>query len=643
MIVATAGHIDHGKTLLTKALTGIETDRLPEEKARGISIDLGFAHIHAPKGELLSFIDVPGHEDFIRNMVAGVMKVDVALILVAADDGIMPQTIEHVQILNLLSVRQGILVITKIDRVESTRVQEVSAAAVELLGNTNLQSSPIHHISSVSGYGVDGLRSRLFKEAEFQQRLDYSCNYFRLAIDRVFTINGSGTVITGTVLDGIVHTGDKVLISPAGIEVRVRAIQSGGNVLSECSAGMRCALNLTAPGFERQSLRRGDVVQNSELHHPSTRLDVRINYLLGTGKSLKHWTPVHVHIGTASTTGRVWLRSGVVIEPGKADLAILVLDEVVNTITGDKFILRDQAGEHTIGGGTVIDPFSERKQRHTPERLIELQSIENGTFSELLLKLVHLRKAGVDLKRFESMFNVTRATMDKTCISMPILVLTGPTRIAISIEHADEIKTSLVTAIRKELQLNPQSLGLDMERASAVASSGLPKWAFSQIVRQLADTNKLSIRGNRLSLAEHDKTLNAQDDKTWNLIEPLLIDSAPLPPSVKEVSSFLNLPERQVMNLFVGKARNGDLIRIMDDRFCLPITVRKLAEAVELTAAKMSPNLFSAANYRDSCGTSRKMAILILEFFDKVGFTQRIDDGRRIKNDIDVILSKLTK
>src|SRR5689334_16659070 len=353
MIVATAGHIDHGKTLLVRTLTGVDTDRLPEEKARGISIDLGFAYLPLDARKLIGFVDVPGHERFIRNMLAGVCGIDFALLVVAADDGVMPQTLEHLHILDLLHVRRGAVAITKSDRVEASRVREVEQQVGTLIGQTQLAGAPILAVSAVSGVGIDHLRALLVNEAGAQAERNAQGGHFRYAVDRAFTVAGSGTVVTGTVFAGSVKPGDRVVVSPEGLEVRVRSIQIHGKTADRASSGERCALNLT--GADVASIGRGDWVLAPVLHNPTRRIDARVTVLSAEEGALEHWTPVHLHLATSDVTGRIATRRGASIAPGDTAIVQLVLDEPIGALRGDRFIVRDQSASRTLGGGIVLD------------------------------------------------------------------------------------------------------------------------------------------------------------------------------------------------------------------------------------------------------------------------------------------------
>src|SRR4051812_44737126 len=396
MIVATAGHIDHGKTLLVRTLTGVDTDRLPEEKARGISIDLGFAYLPLPGGELIGFVDVPGHERFIRNMLAGVCGIDFALLVVAADDGVMPQTVEHLHILDLLHVKRGAAVITKIDRVDAARVGEVEREVRALLEGTGLSGAPILPVSAYAGIGVSDIKALLTAEATRASSRRIEGEQLRYAIDRTFSVSGSGTVVTGTVFSGAVKPGDRLVVSPAGLEVRVRGIQIQGKPAERAVAGQRCALNLT--GADLDSVRRGDWVLAPEIHKPTQRIDARVSVLRSEEHSLEHWTPVHLHLATSDVTARVATRRGVSVAPGVDAIVQLVLDQPIGALRGDRFILRDQSATRTIGGGFVLDPFAPATRRSAPLRLAELAAFEHDTPEDALAALLAASERPIDLK-----------------------------------------------------------------------------------------------------------------------------------------------------------------------------------------------------------------------------------------------------
>ena len=411
MIVATAGHIDHGKTLLVKALTGIDADRLPEEKRRGLTIDLGFAYRHLGGDAVLGFIDVPGHEKFVRNMLAGVSGIDFALLIVAADDGPMPQTEEHLAILDLLGVRIGAIAITKIDRVAPQRLAEATEEVGVLLAGTTLEAAPVFPLSAMTGDGMAALQDHLEAAAlAFDMRRDDG--NFRLAIDRSFTIAGAGLVVTGTVYAGRVSVGDRLLLSPAGTPVRVRAIHAQNRDAAQGRAGERCALNITGSGIGRHSAHRGDWILAEPAHAPVRRLDATLGLLGSEQRALRHWTPVHLHLAAVAVTGRVAVLEGGSIAPGKSGLVQLVLDEPIGALSGDRFILRDQSARRTIGGGRIIDPFSPARGRARPERITVLRQMGGGDPAVELRALLDASADGVDLSCFALARNLTGAEAD---------------------------------------------------------------------------------------------------------------------------------------------------------------------------------------------------------------------------------------
>ncbi|HZM33662.1 MAG TPA: selenocysteine-specific translation elongation factor, partial [Burkholderiales bacterium] len=383
MIVATAGHVDHGKTSLVRALTGVDTDRLPEEKKRGMTIDLGFAYAGP-----LGFVDVPGHERFVHNMLAGVGGVDFVLFVVAADDGPMPQTREHLAILDLLGVARGAVALTKIDRVGPERVAEVRTQIDALLAPTLLAGMPVFPVSSITSHGIDVLKLHLTQQ-QTKTALRSTEGHFRLSVDRAFTIAGAGLVVTGTALSGEVAVGDEARALIAGKTARVRGIHAQNAPAQRGRAGERLALNLA--GLDAGALARGDWIVRGEVPPPAWRFDARLR--VTDPKPLAHWTPVHVHLGAADVLGRVALLDN-------TGLVQIVLERPIGALRGDRFIVRDQSARRTLGGGMVIDVFPPPRGRARPERLAWLRTMETGNDREALERLLRENPLGIDLSRF---------------------------------------------------------------------------------------------------------------------------------------------------------------------------------------------------------------------------------------------------
>lgn len=640
MIVATAGHIDHGKTLLVKTLTGVDTDRLPEEKARGISIDLGFAYLPLAEGSLIGFVDVPGHERFIRNMLAGVCGIDFALLVVAADDGIMPQTIEHLHILDLLHVSRGAAVITKTDRVDAARVREVEQSVSALLEPTALAGSPVLSVSAVTGDRIAELRDLLVGEAARQSERHTAGQHFRYAVDRTFSVPGSGTVVTGTVFSGSVKAGDRLTVSPSGTAVRVRGIQIQSKGAEKANAGDRCALNLT--GVELDAVHRGDWVLAPEIHRPTQRLDARVKVLAGETHALEHWTPVHLHLATSDVTARVATRRGDAVAPGASAVVQLVLDQPIGALRGDRFILRDQSATRTLGGGYVLDPLAPATRRSTRARLADLAALEHETPEDALSALLQGNGQAIDLARFELVYNLPGARAAKLYENAKLVALGKDARVAITEARHDEIRGAVIAHITDFHRQQPQAPGDDVETLRKVVARDLSADAFSTILRRLTDERKIETSSSTVRLPGHNATANAADDRLWQTVRPALEASAFNPPPVRELAMQVKLKEAVLKDFLYRKAKTGEVMRVTGERFYPRTTLATLAAIAQATAQAQAGGQFTAAQYRDATGVGRSLAIEILEFLDSLGITQRVGDARKMRKDFVPILGAAT-
>ena len=378
MILATAGHIDHGKTALIRALTGVDADRLPEEKRRGLTIDLGFAYATLPDGTELGFVDVPGHERFLSNMLAGVLSIDRVLLVVAADDGPRPQTLEHLDILELIGIDEITGVVTKIDRVERGRTDAVAAETGALLAAAGFPQPAIFPVSSRTGEGIAALAGHLQKSAHAAARsraAASSSGLFRMPIDRAFTLPGIGLVVTGTIAAGTVAPGDRLVLSPQGTPVRVRGLHGHNRPIEAAAAGERCAINLAGSFPEGGEPRRGDWILAAERHAPTTRLDLSLRVSRYAEAPLRDGLPVHLHLGTTDTVGRAAVLGSREIAPGESGFVQLDLEHPVGALCGDRAVLRDHAARRTLAGGRVVDPFAPRRGRRQPARLAVLGAL----------------------------------------------------------------------------------------------------------------------------------------------------------------------------------------------------------------------------------------------------------------------------
>ena len=631
MIVATAGHIDHGKTRLVKALTGVDTDRLPEERARGISIDLGFAHADLGEHGRVSFIDVPGHDRFIRNMLAGVCAIDASLLVVAADDGVMPQTVEHLHILDLLDVRRGAVVITKTDLVSPERVDAVRAQVEAALADTALAGVPAFPVSAASGEGLQALQEWLCEIATEQPEPAPDGRNFRLAVDRAFTIAGSGTVVTGTVNSGRVAVGDHLVISPSGKEVRVRGMQVQGAAASQALPAQRCALNLV--GVSVEEVGRGDWVLHSAVHAPTRRIDARLQVLPGEDAALAHWTPVHLHLGTADVPARIVISAEGSVAPGAAGLVQLVLERPISALHGDRFVVRDQSARRTIGGGIVLDPFAPKRQRRASLRVAELQVLERDSEAQILSGLLELTETGVDLQALSCTLNLTSERAAALHREVHAVVLGKEHPLAISRAALDLLTTRVLSALREFHAVKPQASGMEAAALRTATAPRLPAVAFQAFLRELANRQSVVLSNDIVRLPEHVATANAEDESLWLRVRDALAAAGVRAPLLAELAATLKVKEPVLRDFLHRKSRTGEVLRVTPERFCLREMLAGLAATAAVVAKKAEGGLFIAAQFRDAIGTGRGLAIHYLEFFDRLGITQRFGDQRRTGKD----------
>lgn len=625
MIVATAGHIDHGKTSLVRAITGTDTDRLPEEKRRGLSIDLGFAYEYAEDGTTLGFVDVPGHERFIRNMLAGVTGVDYALLVVAADDGPMPQTLEHLAILDLLGIGRGAVVVSKTDRVSPARVDAVTDDVRVLLEATALASAPTFKISAITGDGIDSLRQHLWQEAR-RFRRDNAGGGFRLAVDRAFTLVGSGGVVTGIVSSGAVRVGDHLVHSPAGDDVRVRTIHVNGRP-SECGvAGDRCALNLVGADMRRNKIERGDWILSPALHAPTDRLDAKLRVLGSAAQPLRHWTPVHLHLAAAEVGARVAVLEGREILPGTTALVQFVLDRPIGALFGDRLIVRDVSARHTLGGGFAVDPSPPQRGRRRPERLKALERMTHPDSEAVLGDLLDCEPNGVDVVAFARARNLPADALDRIQATMKFVSVPVLGRIrAISAARWVALCDTILAALADHHRDFPDDRGVAFDDIRAKnATPALIDAAVSALVSD----GKVRRNGNLLCLAGKADRPDP-DDVLWARVRPMMTGNFAHPATVHELASGLDLPPAALAKFFARMARKGRAAAIADNRYYETGVLADVERRILELAAARGGSLTVAA-FRESLGIGRNLAIDLLEYFDRMGLTQRFGETRKV-------------
>ena len=628
MIIGTAGHIDHGKTTLVHALTGVDTDRLKEEKARGISIELGYAYTPLANGDVLGFIDVPGHERLVHTMVAGACGIDFALLVVAADDGVMPQTREHIAILELLGVSQGAVALTKIDRVDRKRLGEVDAQVKAVLGSTALNAAPLFALdATAAGHpGTTALRHHLHQlAAHTRARSDQGL--FRLAVDRVFTLAGRGTVVTGTVFSGQVRTEDTVVVMPAGQSVRVRSIHAQNRAADAGRAGERCALNLT--GVEKSAISRGDWLADPRALAPSTRIDVRMKLLAGSGAHLESWAPLHVHLGTMHRVAHVVPLESDGPSAGESGRVQLVFDTPICAMPGDRLIVRDAQGRHTIGGGGVLDPFAPARQRRSVERLGFLAALERMLAGEGITPLLQQARFGV---KISDLVRLSGCPPERLPLpSEAITIAAGGEHFVLLAAQWHALREGAMSALRRFHADVPDEPGPDVGRLRRIALPDMPAALWRALVDELARERLMLVGGAWLHLPEHSVTLSESDQTLARKLQPLIAAGRFDPPWVRDLAVRVHEPEDRVREVLRKQVTQGGVYQVVRDLFYDRERIAELAEIVG--AATREQGGVNAARFRDTLGLGRKRAIQILEFFDRVGYTRRVRDAHVLRPD----------
>lgn len=637
-IIGTAGHIDHGKTSLLKALTGHDTDRLKEEKERGISIDLGFAYLDLPNGERVGIVDVPGHERFIRNMLAGAQGIDLVLFSVAADDGVMPQTEEHFDFLHLLGVQKGVFAITKVDMVDPHRIAEVHEEIEILTVDTIFEGAPILPVSSLTGEGMDRLQQEIAAQLESYTRPPLP-GYFRLPVDRAFMLKGHGVVVTGTALAGSVREGDTVRVLPVDREARVRSLQVHGAPLSEAHWGQRVALNLV--GLDKTDLARGHVVCHPKLSMTTTRFDARVEIRPGAGREVVNHERVRIHLGTAEALGKLIILDGHASDPGgrrhlapKATaLCQVVSQEPLVALRGDRFVLRNETAQDTLGGGRVIHPFARRHRRADTRLAAQLTALETPDlacacrayidacpqFGVPLNEMYH----GVNAREEEivPLLRGDPGVLPFPDAARPETYATLPKwrRLAAQV-------TALLTAFHAR---TPLAQGMEMESLRSQLAFALAPKIFRSMADRLVADGTLVRHDSLLRLPSHAVLLTPDEQTIAARLERLLQDGGLSPPGAKRLEEALGLV-RPRLNDFLGvlEARHA-VVKITPDFYLGAAALREAKDALLRHVAVHGE--ITAGAFRDLLGISRKTAIPLLEYFDRSGLTVRVGDRRKLR------------
>ncbi|WP_323119755.1 selenocysteine-specific translation elongation factor [Burkholderia alba] len=622
MIVGTAGHIDHGKTTLVRALTGVDTDRLKEEKARGISIELGYAYAPLDNGEVLGLIDVPGHEKLVHTMAAGACGIDFALLVIAADDGVMPQTREHLAILQLLGVTHGAVALTKCDRVDAVRLAQVRDEIRDWLASSVLAGARVFDTRATEpdDAGVAALDAYLRAQA-LAWRARRDDGLFRLAVDRVFTLTGQGTVVTGTAFAGQVRTGAILTVVRTGDAVRVRSIHAQHRATERGRAGERCALNLA--GVDKDALARGDTIADARLAAVSARIDVELTLLPDADLTLAHWAPLHVHLGTLHRVAHVALLDGASLAAGQRARVQLSFDEPVFAMPGDRFIVRNAQATRTVGGGRVLDPFGPARKRRTPARLAWLDALavwlDEGRLDALLDEaplgvtsgmLTHL--TGLPLEAL---------TLPADAVSVPLSGSEAGAALLVARRHWDGLGGKVAAALRAFHERSPDEQGPDGARLRRIAAPLADDALWRALIDASIAGGEIARSGPWLHLPSHAVSLDAREEALAQRLLPLVAAGRYDPPWVRDLAAATGNAEDLVRGVLRKLARRGELHQVVRDLFYHRDVVAELA-AVVAELADSRGGALDAATFRDATQLGRKRAIQILEFFNRVGYTR---------------------
>ena len=628
VIVGTAGHIDHGKSTLIEALTGTHPDRLEEEKRRGITIDLGFAFLEE-NGVRFGFVDVPGHERFVKNMLAGTSGIDLVLLVVAADEAIKPQTREHFDICRLLGVARGVIALTKSDLVDADSLELVRLEIEEFVKGSFLATAPIVPVSATTRAGLAELRQALVQAAAEVPGRETG-RYFRLPIDRSFAIKGFGTVVTGTLISGHVAAGDEVELLPEKKLLRVRGIESGGKSVRRAEAGQRTAVNLS--GVEHSAIRRGMVLAAPGRFRSTKRADVRLE-LLPSAQKLKHRAQVHFHLGTTETIGEVELYGQGELRPGERTLAHLRLREGVVAAHGDRFIIRQFSPVVTIGGGMVLDPLAARATRKDTGRTPFLETLERGNRAEILRAMVDRNVLGVRAEEIVGRTGWQSGEMAQTVGELieghavravsaePLIVLAEPL--------FAEICAKLEERVEKFHKENPLSPGISREELRTSLGRRVRAESFRTALEELALRKKLVLEGELVKKPGREISLTPEEAKAKEQIDEAFRKAGLAVPSVKEVLSQLAVETRRAEKILQILLRDKVLVRVSPELVFHRTALERLPLLLQ-DYKKTKGERIGVPAFKELTGSTRKYAIPLLEYLDRQRLTRRAGDERVI-------------
>ena len=629
IILGTAGHIDHGKTSLIRALTGIDTDRLKEEKERGITIELGFAHLALPDGRLLGIVDVPGHEKFVKNMVAGATGIDLVALVIAADEGVMPQTREHLEICSLLKIKHGLVVLTKVDMVDADWLELVREDVSEYLSDTFLAEVPVAEVSSVTGEGIPELIELIGRMTKEIPERDMG-HLFRLPIDRVFTMKGFGTVITGTSASGKIRTGDEVTVYPQGISTKIRGIHVHNKTVEEVQAGLRTAINLQ--GIEKMMVQRGNVVATKDALRSTYMLDVVLDLLSSAPRKLKNRAKVRFHAGTAEIISTLVLLDRDELKPGETCLAQIRLDVPTTVLRGDRYVLRSYSPVRTIGGGQILNPLPGKKKRFQERVLNELNLLDKGEEKETIELFVSLgRFQGVGEEELSFLVNMSRKKLTEQLNALKakrrIIRFDKERGTMIHVDFMEKARGEILETLSTYHKAFPLKQGLVKEELrSRMVGAKDPK-LFNHLIHQLAKEEALVQEKEVVRLKDHQVTLAHDQKKARQELEDIYAKGRLQPPYFKDIKSkFQGNTASEVLGVMV---KDGILLKVKEDLYFYGSAVEALEK--ELVDFLKSHGEITTPQFKEMTGASRKYTIPLIEYFDKTQVTVRVGDSRVLR------------
>ena len=632
VVLGTAGHVDHGKTSLVRALTGIETDRLKEEKKRGITIELGFAYLDLPCGHRLGIIDVPGHEKFVKNMVAGASSIDLVAFVIAGDEGIMPQTREHFEICSVLGVDNGLIVITKKDMVDPEWLELVEEDVREYFAGSFLAEAPMLEVSSVTGEGIDELRDaidRMVSQCMFSE----AHGPFRLAVDRVFSMKGFGSVVTGTSLSGRIKVGDEIILFPGELSGKIRGIQVHGQAVDEVEAGNRTAINIQ--GLEKEMIHRGDMLASPGCLSPAYMYDADFSYLSSAEKPLKNRSQVRVHLGTAEIMGRIVLLDQEELRPGSSANIQLLLEKKFGVWPGDRFVIRSYSPVATIGGGVILNGSSVKRKRFKEINKEDFALFHRGDTVELIL--FHLRTSGfqgltlAELAVKMGIFgNRLKKILNKPVSAGKILVIDSEKQLMVEETIFAEVIEKVLAILELFHRDNPLKAGLSKEELRSKLYRGLSQKFFQSVLANLIKKKEIVQDGAEIRLAGHQVALQADEKEIRRDLENLFKEAGLKPPTIKQVfAHFPDVPQsliRQVLNLLI---QDGQVAKVSEDLYFFVPHLTLLEK--KMTAFLQKEGDIDAPRFKEMSGLTRKFSIPLLEYFDRIKLTIRVGDKRILR------------